>query len=98
MRKKEKTDQNKLTFEVNERVCLQDQKTKRWDVQGVVKDVRVSEEGTILSYDIVLSNNHITSRHRRFIRSSIIRLVTLTFLRQQGWTGLKVELGSRLGK
>ena len=75
VRKKEKTDQNRLFFEENERVCLQDQKTKRWDVQGVVKDVRVSEEGTILSYDIVLSNNHITSRHRHFIRRSYLKIL-----------------------
>ena len=40
--------------------------------QGVVKDVTVSKERTILSYDILLANNHITSHHRRFFRMDIL--------------------------
>ena len=71
-RKKERTGQPKLTFKVNKQVHLQDQKTERWNVQGVVKDGRISEEGTILSYNIILSNIHITNRHRRFIRKEIL--------------------------
>ena len=54
---KEVTDQKKLTFEVNEQVRLEDPKSKRWDIQGMVRDVRVNNEGTVCSDDIDLANN-----------------------------------------
>ena len=53
MKKKEKTGQLKLAFELNEQVRIHNAQSKEWDVKGVVTDIRTSEEGTILSHKIV---------------------------------------------
>ena len=72
---------------------LQDQKTERWNVQGVVKDGRISEEGTILSYNIILSNIHITNRHRRFIQKQILSENPVELNTQNGDTDIPDAAG-----
>ena len=63
--KKERTV-GKLTYEIGESVRLQDIKTKRWDRHGVVTDIRVADDGRILSYDIDVDGTT-TTRHRKYM-------------------------------
>ena len=88
LRKKDRTGQPEITSEVNKHVRLQNLQSKRWDVKGVVKDVRISEKGTILSYEIVLPNNHISTRHRRFIRKEILPENPVEFSPQSDGTNI----------
>ena len=53
-------------FEIGELVKLQNLKTKQWDTDGKILNVRVSADDTIVSYDIESSGN-ITTRHRKYI-------------------------------
>ena len=54
----------KEIYSVGETVRLQNIKTKKWDVFGVVTGIRTADDNTILSYDIDIDGN-ITSRHLR---------------------------------
>ena len=45
---------------------LQNLNTKRWDQEGKIVDVRVSADGTIVSYDIE-SQGVLTSIHRKYL-------------------------------
>ena len=45
---------------------LQNLKTKQWDQDNKIVNVRVSADGTIVSYDIE-SQGVLTSRHRKYI-------------------------------
>ena len=45
---------------------LQNLKTKQWDIDGKILNVRVSADDTIVSYDIESSGN-VTTRHRKYI-------------------------------
>ena len=54
----------KETYSVGETVRLQNIKTKKWDILGVVTGIRTADDNTILSYDI---DGNITSRHRRYM-------------------------------
>ena len=58
-------------FGVNERVRLQCPKTKLWNIRGKVHGLRFSEAGSIVSYDIMLENGNVTSRHHRFMTKDI---------------------------
>ena len=63
--KKERTVR-KQTYEIGESVRLQNIKTKKWNIFGVVTGIRTSDDGTILSYDIDI-DGMITSRHRKYM-------------------------------
>ena len=65
VRMKERTV-GKEIYSVGETVRLQNIKTKKWDVFGVVTGIRTADDNTILSYDINIDGN-ITSRHRRYM-------------------------------
>ena len=56
----------KEIFEVGEFVKLQNPKTKQWDTDGKILNVRVSADDTICSYDIE-TNGNVTTRHRKYI-------------------------------
>ena len=43
-----------LTFEEGEDVLIQDLKTKKWDTRGTIEKVRVSDDGTVSSYDVMI--------------------------------------------
>ena len=59
----------KDTFEIWEKVLLQNIGTKLWDREAVVAGVRVSADGTIVSYNLDIGWIHST-RHRKFLRKS----------------------------
>ena len=63
--KKESTV-GKLTYEMGESVRLQNIKTKKWDIFGVVIGIRTADNGTILSYDIDIEGTT-TTRHRKYM-------------------------------
>ena len=63
--KKERTV-GKETYSVGETVRLQNMKTRRWDIFGVVTRVRTADDDRILSYDIDIDGT-ITSRHRKYM-------------------------------
>ena len=54
------------TYSVAETIRLQNIKTRKWDVFGVVTGIRTADDNTILSYDINVDGN-ITSRHQRYM-------------------------------
>ena len=59
----------KETYSVGETVrlqCLQNIKTKKWDILGVVTGIRTADDNTILSYDIDIDGT-ITSRHQKYM-------------------------------
>ena len=64
--KKQRSVGKKQVFEIDEIVKLQNLKTKQWDQEGKIVDVRVSADGTIVSYDIE-SQGILTSRHRKYL-------------------------------
>ena len=63
--KKERTV-GKHTYEIGETVRLQYFKSKKWDIFGVVTEIRTADDGTILSYDIDIDGT-ITTRHRKYM-------------------------------
>ena len=63
--KKERTV-GKHTYEIGETVRLQNIKTKKWNIFGVVTGIRTSDDGTILSYDIDIDGTA-TTRHRKYM-------------------------------
>ena len=63
--KKERTV-GKLTYEIAESVRLQNIKTKKWDMFGVVIGIRTADDGRILSYDIDIDGTT-TTRHRKYM-------------------------------
>ena len=46
---------SKDVFEIGENVWVQNVKTKKWDKQGTITDVRVAYDGKIVSYDLKLN-------------------------------------------
>ena len=71
MKKGGRTEEKKLVFNIGEIVRLQCPKSKSWDSRGEIKALRYSETGKIVSYDILLPNGKLTSRHRRFLTRDI---------------------------
>ena len=64
--KKERTVEAKLVFDINDKVQVQCKRSKQWNLKGIIKDVRINEQGTICSYLVQLESGLITSRHRCF--------------------------------
>ena len=56
----------KLTFEVGEDVLVQNIKTGKWDTKGVITEVRIADDGTVSSYDLMIGDLP-TTRHRRHL-------------------------------
>ena len=63
---KEHSEGNKLTFDVEEDVLVQDLKTWKWDTKGTITEVRVVNDGTVSSYDLMIGDLP-TTRHRRYL-------------------------------
>ena len=72
VRKGGRTEEKKLVFNIGETVRLQCPKSKRWDIRGKIQALRYSETGQIVSYDVLLPNGKLTSRHRRFMTRDIL--------------------------
>ena len=60
-----------MVFSINEKVRLQCPKSKLWNIRGKIHGLRFSESGQIVSYDVMLENGNVTSRHRRFMTRDI---------------------------
>ena len=71
MKKKERTVEAKLVFGINERVRVQCPKSKQWNLRGIIKEVRINEQGTICSYLVQLENGLDTVRHRRLLKREL---------------------------
>ena len=65
VRMKERTV-GKEIYSVAETVLLQNIKTRRWDIFGLVTGIRTADDNKILSYDIDVDKT-ITSRHRKYM-------------------------------
>ena len=65
--KKGRTVGKKETFQVGEKVRIQDINTKKWTNGGETTNVRTTSDGTIASYEILTDNGTLTTRHRRYI-------------------------------
>ena len=63
--KKERTV-GKQTYEIGESIRLQNIKTKKWNIFGVVTGIRTSDDGIILSYEIDIDGTT-TTRHRKYM-------------------------------
>ena len=57
----------KLLFEVGELVRIQNPKNKEWDATGEIAAIRVANDGRVLSYDLNLTNEGTTVRHRKYL-------------------------------
>ena len=55
-------------FEEGDKVVLQDMASKRWTVKGVIKEGRISEDGSVRSFIIVKENGRETIRNARHIK------------------------------
>ena len=50
-------------------VLLQDHISRKWDISGKISKIRQAPDGKILSYEILMSKGHLTTRHRSMIKS-----------------------------
>ena len=66
--KKGRTIGKKEIFARGETVKLQDLKTKKWNSEGTISQVRVAADGTIASYEIETCDGTLTTRHRKYIQ------------------------------
>ena len=48
---------------------LQDHISRKWDISGKISKIRQAPDGKILSYEILTSKRHLTTRHRSMIKS-----------------------------
>ena len=55
---------------MNELVIVQDYKSKKWDKEGTITEVRTAHDGTIVSYHLLI-NGHEAIRHRRYLRKKV---------------------------
>ena len=57
----------KCLFSVGELVYIQNPKSKEWDSTGTIDSLRIASDGTVLSYNINLSEGGYTVRHRKYL-------------------------------
>ena len=57
---------SKESYVVGETVLVQNIKNKQWDNTGVITEVRLAHDGTIVSYGLDVQG-HPTTRHRRYL-------------------------------
>ena len=55
-------------YEVGQRVRLQNIATRDWDLKGTIDKLRIADDGRVLSYDVFTDKNHMTTRHRRYLK------------------------------
>jgi hypothetical protein len=61
---------NKDQYSVGETCWVQDVRTKKWDKEGVITQVRTAYDGRIVSYDLTINGSH-AIRHRRYLRKKV---------------------------
>ena len=74
-RQQKKQKGPKETYNIGEQVLVQNPKSKKWDIEAEISDVRVSHDQTVVSYDILV-DGHESTRHRRFLRKKYIPSVS----------------------
>ena len=57
----------KALFSIGELVRIQNPKSREWDTTGTIESLRTASDGTVLSYNIQLSNGGSTVRHRKYL-------------------------------
>ena len=57
---------NKDQYSVGETCWVQDVRSKKWDKEGVITQVRTAYDGRIVSYDLTVNGAH-AIRHRRYL-------------------------------
>ena len=55
-------------YQVGQQVRLQNVATRDWDLKGTVERLRTADDGRVVSYFILTDKNHLTTRHRRFLK------------------------------
>merc|ERR1712208_46394 len=65
---KRKNKTNKILYEVGQRVRLQNVVTKDWSLKGTIDLLRTTDDGRVVSYEIITDKGHRTTRHRRYLR------------------------------
>ena len=53
---------------MGQRVRLQNVGTRDWDLKGTVERLRYADDGRVVSYYIMTDRNHLTTRHRRYLK------------------------------
>ena len=66
---------SKDQFEVGDDVVIQNPQTKRWNIEGVIKEERVAEDNNTYSYIISLNEGGTTLRNKRFLKHAKIKHV-----------------------
>ena len=82
---KTKTKRIKKTYFPGDRVMILNIKTKDFLLTGTVESQRESDDGKILSYNILTDRGYSTTRHRRFLWS-LITCDTITEIPKQSVT------------
>ena len=55
---------------MDEVVIVQDVKSKKWDKEGTITNVRTAYDGKIVSYDLLINGSQ-AIRHRRYLRKKV---------------------------
>ena len=55
---------------MDEEVIVQDVKSKNWDKEGTITDVRTAYDVKIVSYDLLINGSQ-AIRHRRYLRKKV---------------------------
>ena len=61
---------SKVQFEVDEVLIVQNVKSKKWDKEGIITEVRTAHDGKIVSYHLLI-NGYEAIRHRRYLRKKV---------------------------
>merc|ERR1712082_602755 len=67
IKKKNKT--NKILYEIGQWVRLQNVSTRDWELKGTIDQLETTDDGRVVSYDVLTDTGHMTTRHRRYLRS-----------------------------
>ena len=65
---KNKNKTNKIRYQIGQRVRLQNISTRDWELKGTIDRVRTADDGRVVSYDVLTDRNHMTTRHRRYLK------------------------------
>ena len=62
-----KNSNNKVLYKIGDRVCLQNVITKEFKLIGTITNLRLADDGAVVSYGIATDKGYPTTRHRRFL-------------------------------
>merc|ERR1712055_296242 len=65
---KNKKKTKKILYDIGQRVRLQNISTRDWELKGTIDQIRTADDGRVVSYDVFTDRNHMTTRHRRYLR------------------------------